>query len=364
MSRWEYTETELWRYGEEGVAMLHVFGTIAIKNVVLTFAEAREGDAGDANCPHSIWMRRSTDGGKTFEPNACLIPSQGKRSLTNPVAVYDGEINRLFLFYSENPDNLNTKNYIIFSDDFGCTWSQERPINHFLETDSHPMPLHLAGPGHGIQIKKGKFAGRLLMPFWHRRYGVETPAAQREYCVSLLFSDDHGETWKHTEYMGYECSANESRIVETRDGLLWVLRTGPGNLCRYASISKDGGTSWSKPSKMAIGAAKNCDAGVTQIWGKAGYDNMILVSRVSDRDKRRDMEILISYDGGVTFPSNMTLPAGDAMPGYSDLCTIEEDEPIAGLLHCRNNHVLFSRISLQTLTAGKYENTTRTVWLK
>ena len=91
---------------------------------------------------------------------------------------------------------------------------------------------------------------------------------------------------------------------------------------------------------------------------------MVIMSRVAQLEKRRDMEIRISYDGGRSFTDTFSLMPGDAMPGYSDLCVIYEDEPIVGLLHCRNNHVMFSRISLQTLTGGKYENTSRSVWLK
>lgn len=364
MAKWEYTETELWRHGEEGIALLHVFGVIAIKNVVVALAEAREGNAGDAGCPHSVWMRRSTDGGKNFEPTVCLVPARGVRCLTNAVAVYDRDIGRIFLFYVENPKNCNTENFMIYSDDLGLTWSAEEKVNHLLETGTDPMPLHATGPGHGIQIKEGCHAGRLIMPFWHRRYGVEMPTEQRGYCVSLLYSDDHGGNWQRTDYVNQECMANESRIVETKSGLLRIIRAGSGNPCRYASFSKDGGITWSKAVPMAMSPANNCDAGVTEIWGtKDGYENMVLVSRVSEKERRWNMEILISYDGGVTFPDKMALPEGDVMPGYSDMCTIEEDEPVVGLIHCRNNHVLFSRISLQALTGGKYENTKRSVWL-
>ena len=79
----------------------------------------------------------------------------------------------------------------------------------------------------------------------------------------------------------------------------------------------------------------------------------------TETDLRRDMEIRISYDGGKSFPDFFSLMQGDAMPGYSDMCIIDEDEPLIGFLHCRNNHVLFSRISLQTLTGGRYDNTSR-----
>ena len=88
----------------------------------------------------------------------------------------------------------------------------------------------------------------------------------------------------------------------------------------------------------------------------------MLLSRIGDPEKRLDMEMRISLDGGVSFTDTFKLMAGDAMPGYSDLCVIEEEQPVIGLLHCRNNHVMFSRISLQTLTGGKYDNTSRNCW--
>ena len=104
--------------------------------------------------------------------------------------------------------------------------------------------------------------------------------------------------------------------------------------------------------------------GAISLSAKDGYGDMVLLSRVSHETKRMDMEVCISLDGGVSFSDTFQLMVGDAMPGYSDLCIIEEAEPVVGLLHCRNNHVLFSRISLQTLTGGKYENTSRNCWLQ
>lgn len=363
MAKWAYTETELWRHGEGEIALLHVFGLIAAKSAVLAFAEARRGKGGDADCTHDLWMRRSMDGGKTFEDNVCLCPGGENRCWTNPVPVYDEETNRMFLFYSDNLENRRTENFLIVSDDLGGAWSEPQKINEALESGADALPFHLAGPGHGLQLKRGPFAGRLIVPFWHRRHGVERPAGERGYCVSMLYSDDHGKTWHHTEPFGQACMANESRIAETRNGLLWVIRPGGSNPCRYESRSKDGGRTWSEPAPQATGPANNCDAGVTPIRGKAGYEDALLMSRVSWLERRRDMEILISMDGGRTFSGRMALMPGDVMPGYSDLCAIGEEEPVVGLIHARDNHVLFSRISMQALTGGKYENTRRTVWL-
>lgn len=362
MSEWEYRETELWRHGENGIALYHVFGLVAAGNVVLAFAEAREGDGGDAGCIHSIYMRRSTDGGQHFEASVCLCSGKNGRCWVNPVPVYDAMTERVFLFLSDNRDNRCTENYVITSDDLGISWSKERRINDALEIGQNPPRLHLAGPGHGIQIKGGIYNGRLVIPFWHRIHGVDAPVAERGYCISVIYSDDHGKTWQQTDYMGQEYFGNESRIGQTADGLLWIIRSGPCNPVKYKSVSLDGGENWSEGTPVALGAANCCDSGLVCFEAKNGYESMTILSRVSQLKYRRDMEILISRDGGATFPESMKLPSGDVMPGYSDLCVLEEAEPVVGLLHCRENHVLFSRISLQTLTGGKYENTRRKVW--
>ena len=47
--RWEYTETEIWRVGEDRISLYHVFGLLTTKRqTVLAFCEAREGSGGDA----------------------------------------------------------------------------------------------------------------------------------------------------------------------------------------------------------------------------------------------------------------------------------------------------------------------------
>lgn len=59
MSKWEYTEQELWRFNENGDSIFHVFGVIAVGTTVLAFAEARKGDGSDDKCPHDIRMRKT-----------------------------------------------------------------------------------------------------------------------------------------------------------------------------------------------------------------------------------------------------------------------------------------------------------------
>lgn len=357
MAKWEYTETELWRYGEGDISIYHVFGCIAVKDTVLTFAEARHGDASDGNCLHDISMRKSVDGGRTFAESVDILPANGKYCYTNPVPVYDEITERLFLFYSENLGNTRTVNYVMHSDDLGETWSDAKNITELFDA-----PFNLAGPGHGIQLKHGDKKGRLMVQFWHRFKGVEAPADERGYGMSILYSDDHGESWIHKGNFGEEIMSNESRLIETKKGILWHTRTKDKHHCIGRSL--DCGETFGEFEPCPTFPVKNCDVGAISFSDKEGYEDVVLLGRISTIDARRDMRIEISYDGGESFTDSFELMCGDAMPGYNDLCLINDGENTVGFLHCRNNHVLFSRISLQTLTGGKYDNTSRTVWLK
>ena len=362
MSKWEYTEQELWRFGVNGDAIFHVFSTVAVGQTVLVFAEARRGDGTDNQCPHDIRMRKSVDGGRTFDEQRCVVPSYEAHIYLNGTALYDAEIGRLFLFYSENIEKLRAEMYLIYSDDLGETWSEPRYMTPVFDGTDAPS-FNIAGPGHGIQLKHGPHKGRLLMQCWHRNAYRKYPDIERVLCTHLIYSDDHGASWQPIDCMGYEHQTNESRLVETKNGLFWHFRTN--STYTLSCRSMDDGLTWSPMEKLELPPRRKCDVGAIGLAApKKGYEDMVLLSRVGDEEKRINMEIRISYDGGESFPDVFYLMQGDAMPGYSDMCIIEEEEPVIGLLHCRHNHVFFSRISLQTLTGGKYENTTRNCWLQ
>lgn len=361
MASWEYTETELWRHGDGGIAIYHVFGLVSFGSTVLAFAEARYGSAKDAGEAHDIVLRRSTDGGRSFSASVTLL--SGGRCFANPTPVYDAAAGKVFLFFCENGDNNRTETFVTESADGGRSWSDARSLTDDLNAFSAPLTFHLFGPGHGIQLCGGAFDGRLAVPVWHRG-SVEAPPAERGYCASLLLSDDHGATWRQTApFTGKACRANESRLTQTADGsLLWSFR--PARMTsRFCSRSTDGGETWTEPAPIPIGPAVCCDAGLAGASCKNGYEDLVVLSRPSGLPRRENMELLFSTDGGRTFTGRMALPAGDAEPGYSDLTVLREEEPVLGLLHCRFNHVLFSRVSLQTLTGGSFEGTKRTVRL-
>ena len=344
MSDFFESEALLWEHGKGGYSLFHVFGMIAAGDAVLAFAEARR-DGKDAGEAHDIVMRRSTDGGKSFAKSVCLFG--GGRCLVNPTPIYDTQTGRVLLFFAENFENTHTALHLSYSDDLGLTWSAPQDVTHFI-TEKTDTEFHLPGPTHGIQLQKSPYTGRLLLQLWHRGPDVTLPRTERGYCASLLYSDDHAQTWTHTAPLGQEHHANESALCETEGGVLWALRSF-GTQHAMAK-SADGGTTWGTVQKMPLPPAFACQAGLVSLPSSENRPETVLLSRISRPEKecRRDMEICASYDGGKSFPVHLTLPQGDATPGYSDLCALDGGKTI-GLLHCHEGRVLFTRLPTSTL---------------
>lgn len=362
---WEYSESQIWKISGDAITLYHVFGLTTTKSgVVLAFCEAREGAAADAGA-HHLFMRRSLDQGRTFGEHISLIPLEGDTCNGNPLPVADMETGRVYFFWSVYREMEGSLIYRMHSDDDGLTWSNPQMVNDLFDNSDVPRPFHCPSPGHGIQIQHGPYAGRLIAPFWHRQKTARDPAPERGYCASTVYSDDHGATWKNGEFSGMTGFLNETRIAEVLDEngeslLILQGRSLDNHPHRQQMFSRDGGITWTMPGPMPVDPATVCDAGILSFSDGDKMQNTLLVSRVSHLKKRQDMEILISLNGGKSYEMKFLLPRGDAMPGYSDL-TLLPDGTI-GLLHARHDHILFSRISLETLTNGWYSGTRRNVF--
>ncbi len=336
--------TTLWQHGESGYTLFHVFGLVAAGDTVLAFAEARQGGK-DAGETHDIVMRRSTDGGKTFEKSVCLFG--GGRCLTNPTPIHDAITGRILLFFAENFENARTTLHLSHSDDLGASWSEPRDVTHLI-TQKTDVKFHLPGPAHGIQLQKSPHTGRLLLQLWHRGPSIKIPREERGYCVSLLYSDDHGESWTHIPPLGAEVLANESALCETSKGVLWTLRSFGTEHAFTRSV--DGGVTWDAAQILPLPPAFACEAGLISLPDPANSATTVLLSRISrpEKENRRDMEICISCDGGNTFFKHFPMPQGDVRPGYSDLCLLDNEQTV-GMLHCHEGQVLFTRIPANVL---------------
>ncbi|TDD66600.1 hypothetical protein E1262_21545 [Jiangella aurantiaca] len=358
-------ESLVFRAGDDGLAVFHVFGlTTTVAGSVLAFAEARLTQH-DAD-PHHLAVRRSRDGGRTWEPLRYVRRSDGVQSFVNPTPLVDRASGRIFLFHAEcfrDPGNTGgspdgSRLYVVSSDDDGGTWSEPTELTQLFDGDPNGQTLHMPGPGHGLQLADG----RLMLQVWHRR-AIAFPVAERRYGVTVIHSDDGGATWQAGGGVPLDGAypLNEARLIERPDGALVVLGryASGGTHPRIASVSTDRGATWSPPVLDASARPVNAiDTGVIRLTGLGEREDSRIVFSRTDSPTRRNMTVSISYDEGMSWPYSRALTAGPA--SYSDIVALPDGR--IGVLYGREHQpgvttsfsrdVVFATFDLAWLTGG------------
>ncbi len=121
------------------------------ENTLLAFCEGRKtgrGDHGDLD----LVLRRSTDGGKTWQPTQ-LVHEEGrteKITIGNPCPVVDRTTGTVWLPFCRDNDRVLMTN----STDDGRTWS--KPVEITKDVKRPHWGWYATGPGHGIQTADGR----------------------------------------------------------------------------------------------------------------------------------------------------------------------------------------------------------------
>ena len=180
-------KTDLFQAGDGGVAAYRIPGAVvSTQGTVLAYCEARKNSKADWG-EIEVHLRRSTDGGKTWEP-ARQIAHLGERiegnphkkqggeheqTVDNPVAIVDRDTGAIEFLYCVN----YARCFSMRSTDDGNTWSQPVEITATFEPfrAKYDWKVIATGPGHGIQLK----SGRLVVPIWlaFGKTGEHGPAA-------------------------------------------------------------------------------------------------------------------------------------------------------------------------------------------
>jgi len=383
-----FEEKVVWQNKEENAWPYHVYGLVqSSKGALLAFAEGRQGKGGDAD-PHHLVLKRSTDGGRNWSRNIYVEKGDGSfwsangepgklECWTNTGPVVDEKTGRVFFFYALNEGTRQqnwTRVFYRYSDDDGLTWlpsSEEGgriEVTHLFADNPHGWTFHMPGPGHGIQLRhqQGKHAdknGRLMLAVWHRRAVTANP---RLYGVSMLVSDDHGETWRRAGDAGVEHGMNEGRIVELENGRI-LLNTRGGVAVRdgkkvdtqkhrvYA-WSNDAGETFGKPEvHTEFEYSRNgCDSSIQRYTTTTqNRTNILLFSRPADPRQRARMTVSLSSDEGKTWSTQKLVHDGPSF--YSDLAVLPDGT--IGLLYGKGkspheqlpDHVAFARFNLEWL---------------
>jgi hypothetical protein len=270
----------------------------------------------------ALLMRRSTDGGRTWHEPQPIRSEPAPFGFGDPSLLVDRVTGEVYVFYAASIDAgfassttgsdpadpaVLHADYSV-SRDNGLTWTHRR-ITAELKAGRPDWAGIFAASGEGIQLRQGRYAGRLLQQYTVRRNN-------RNYAVSV-WSDDHGATWNASDPVGP--GADENKTVELSDGrVLLNSRAAP---YRLVAISSDGGTTYTPfEADRALPDPGN-NASVIRAFPDAEPGDprarMLLFSNTANQRVRRNLTVRLSCDDGATWPVSRVVQSGAS--AYSTL---------------------------------------------
>lgn len=362
---------------EEGYACFRIPAIVRTTGgILLAFAEGRVHDCGDAG-DIDLVLKRSTDGGRTWGPLQVVNEGDGDTH-GNPAPIVDRRTGRVLLAETYNEGRTDGKScevpcervpHLQYSDDEGATWSAPKDLSSSIRP-RHWNSWYATGPVHGIQLARGRHAGRLV-------FGVnaETYAGGRvtDNHAALILSDDGGDTWRIGAVDSWPIAddgtfrqkPSELTLLERSDGSVYVNgreQDGTDLGHRDHTVSRDGGETFVAPFRTipdlyapmvqgsvlrlpqradwdrGVGAqtrtkAKTKARAAAQGEARAGHGHgRTLFAAPADPDRRRTMTIRSSYDEGRTWESvDRGARVTEDWSGYSDMVAISRER--IGLLY-------------------------------
>lgn len=315
---------------------------VSPKGTLLIFCEGRRSSRSDDG-NNDLLLRRSTDNGNFWQPTQLVYEEGGESDTTigNPCAVVDRKTGTVWLFMTrENEAVLVTK-----SSDDGMSWS--KPVDVTSQAKKPAWGWYATGPGVGIQLTQGKYAGRMVIPCDHR----ETKSRSGPSLSHMIYSDDHGASWKIGESVGPH--TNECQVAELPDGQLivncrnhWGRSGQRPDLAgrRVVARSTDGGHSWSEPTFDDTLIEPQCQASLIAVPGKPDRNpGWLIFSNSASKSSRTRMTVRLSQNGGVSWPHSRLLYGPSA--AYSCLGVLADGR--VGIVFERDD---YSRLSFTTFS--------------
>jgi sialidase-1 len=289
---------------------------------IVVIVQGRNASRWSDRSGQDLLCKISEDHGETWsEP--ILMATYGEKSICPNAAVYDRETGRIICLYTvfqwpftdaesrKTWEGLKNREYSIFSDDEGFTWSEPREITHTVKADSVGQ---VYGSGEGIQLSGGPYKGRLIVPG-----GDFVPPHKR---VFAWYSDDHGDTWQSSGVVPNpheRLTPCENSIAELSDGSLLMNERNSEIGQRWQSRSLDGGVTWDAFEPVSDLPSISCNASIITIehknreWllyaGPVGPDPEVKNTleeyqgkKLSSQEKRQNGVVFASMDSGKTWP--------------------------------------------------------------
>ena len=184
------------------------------------------------------------------------------------------------------------------------------------------------GANHGICLRHGEHAGRLLCPS-RVAIGTYQDWATLPKCVynNSIYSDDHGKTWKASGCV--QVGTGEGTLIERGDGsILYNSRAYFKDGLRYLAISRDGGETYGEFAQdpfLREELRMGCNASFLRVEKEDIRNPEILPEGAQDvtlfcnprSETRSRITACVSFNGGETYTEARVIHPG---PGaYSSL---------------------------------------------
>ena len=186
------------------------------------------------------------------------------------------------------------------------------------------------GSGAGITIKRGQYAGRLVVP---ARFNLHDTVRWEDLKTgstnTVIWSDDHGESW-HTGGT-VEPGTGEGTLSELSDGSIYLnSRAYFGDGFRRDAVSRDGGATFTEQRRCSDLIEPCCNAAVVRAEWKG--KEILFFSNPHSTSERVDMTVHYSTDGGKSWQYGLRVDNRKA--SYSSLAYDREREELILLYEC------------------------------
>jgi len=347
-------QTAVFQSGQAGYHTYRIPSLVVTsKGTLLAFCEGRKSsrsDSGDID----LLLRRSSDGGKTWQPTQ-LVWNDQANTCGNPCAVVDRQTGTIWLLLTWNSGSVSEggiqpgfasdsrRVFVTHSTDDGVTWNQ--PVEITARVKNKSWTWYATGPGAGIQVEHGTYRGRLVIPCDHK-----TRAKDGDHYLShVIYSDDHGTTWTLGGSSPSD-QVNECEVVELSSGqLLLNMRNYDRRIhARQMCLSDDGGGTWRDQHHDPQLIEPICQASIRRYrWPQSKLPGIILFSNPADSKGRQRLTLRASYDDGKSWPVQRLLHAGGS--AYSCLAVLADGK--IGCLYEQDGYrqITLARIDLHWL---------------
>ena len=347
--------------GDDGVAAYRIPGLVTSnKGTLLGVYDVRYNNSADLQERVDIGLSRSTDGGQTWEPMRVAmsfgedggLPS-AQNGVGDPAILVDKKTGTIWIvaawthgmgngrawFNSQDGMDKNHTAQLVLakSDDDGKTWS--KPINITEQVKDPSWKFLLQGPGSGITMNDGTLV-----------FATQFIDSTRVPNAGIMYSKDHGKTWKMHNYA--RTNTTESQVAEVEPGVLMLnMRDNRGG-SRAVSVTTDLGKTWTEhASNRSVLQESVCMASLIKVEAKENVTGkgILLFSNPNTTKGRHSITIKASLDGGLSFPKEYDVML-DEDHGWGYSCLTMIDKETVGILYEGSTaHMVFQAVKLKDI---------------